>query len=466
MKNSITHNQAGKFTLLIALILVIIGSGPGTIQSALAQNQGEQRQIRSYVPPDQLVSFLPSTPFNIFVDHVNPIFQRITGKEVIDADNRQFPIGISVSGMHFLDALELVLQYNSLQYRETDRYFMIEEAAQQNLIMDAEQAAATAGGGVRSGGTLPAANLDSRQIEINAVLFELNHSKARNTGIDWSVILGSTGQTGGGSGGAGQQGGGEGSENSLQFFLQTDELFEPLEDIISAPDQVNFSDLNSLFRLAESEGVGETIASPSVTVQSGVEGDIQIGSDVPVQVRDFAGNTVTQFFKTGIIIDVTPTLIREPVADTVGAPIAEFVHLLVKVEKSGSRPSAEGVIIDRSSANTQVLLLDGEQTVIGGLYSTEESISRRGMPVLKDLPGWFFGLRYIFGRTLRTQTQKELMIALQANIVDPVRDRMKRQLPDQLLEQERMDVQRALERFDEDVSQRSRKPKEYKGKGN
>ncbi|MDA0378217.1 MAG: hypothetical protein O3C45_01835 [Bacteroidetes bacterium] len=93
-------------------------------------------------------------------------------------------------------------------------------------------------------------------------------------------------------------------------------------------------------------------------------------------------------------------------------------------------------------------MLDGEQTVIGGLYSTEESSSRRGVPVLKDLPRWFFGFRYIFGRTQRQVTQKELVISLEANVVDPIRQRMARGLPDELLEQQRDAVRRTLERFD------------------
>ena len=121
----------------------------------------------------------------------------------------------------------------------------------------------------------------------------------------------------------------------------------------------------------------------------------------------------------------------------------------VKVEKSGSRPSASGPTIDRSLANTQLLMLDGEQTVIGGLYSTEESVSRRGVPFLKDLPRWFFGLRYVFGRTQSTVTQKELVISLEANVVDPIRERMARGLPSELLQSQREAVRRTLERFDQ-----------------
>lgn len=438
--NGTTWKRMGQILLLTSFCWIgLVAIAPSA--------QAQQRQVRAYIPPDQLVSFLPSTPFDRFTDYLNPIFERVTGKSLVDPDTREHPIGISISGMHFLDALELVLQYNDLEYRETDRYFMIQEKQVEELILDADAATGT-NRGVEAGSTVSPATLDTRQIEIKAVLFELNHTKAKDSGIDWSVLFGSTGSTGGG-----QSGAGGGSENQVTFLLKTEEMFSGLDDIIDGPDQIDFKNLNSLFRLAENTGVGETIANPSVTVQSGQQGDIQIGSDVPVQIRDTFGNISTQYFKTGIIIEVTPTLIEQPLADTLGAPVAEFLHLQVKVEKSGSRPSASGPTIDRSLANTQLLMLDGEQTVIGGLYSTEESISRRGVPFLKDLPKWFFGLRYVFGRTQSSVTQKELVISLEANVVDPIRERMARQLPDGLLQNQRDAVRRTLERFDKRVSE-------------
>lgn len=431
--------RTGQLLLLFAILTAAA--------TTVAPSAQAQRTVRAYIPPDQLVSFLPSTPFDRFTEYLNPIFERVTGKSIVDPETREHPIGISISGMHFLDALELVLQYNDLEYRETDRYFMIQQREPERLILDADAATGTQRG-VAAGETVSPATLDTRQIEIKAVLFELNHTKAKDSGIDWSVLFGSTGSTGGGQGGSSS-----GSDNQVSFFLQTEELFSGFDDIVTAPDEIDFKNLNSLFRLAENTGVGETIANPSVTVQSGIKGDIQIGSDVPVQIRDTFGNISTQYFKTGIIIEVTPTLIEQPIADTLGSPMAEFLHLQVKVEKSGSRPSASGPTIDRSLANTQLLMLDGEQTVIGGLYSTEESISRRGVPFLKDLPRWFFGFRYIFGRTQRSITQKELVISLEANLVDPIRDRMTRQIPDGLLEAQRNAVRQTLERFDKKVSE-------------
>ncbi len=449
--NGTTWKRMGQILLLTSMCWI------GLVATS-SSAQAQQRQVRAYIPPDQLVSFLPSTPFDRFTDYLNPIFERVAGKTLVDPDTRDHPIGISISGMHFLDALELVLQYNDLEYRETERYFMIQQKVVEDLILDADAATGT-DRGVSEGSTLAPATLDTRQIEIKAVLFELNHTKAKDSGIDWSVLFGSTGGTGGG----GSSSGG-GSENQLTFLLKTDDLFKGMEDVIEAPSQIDFKNLNSLFRLAEATGVGETVANPSVTVQSGEQGDIQIGSDVPVQIRDTFGNIATQYFKTGIIIEVTPTLIEQPLADTLGAPVAEFLHLEVKVEKSGSRPSATGPTIDRSLANTQLLMLDGEQTVIGGLYSTEESISRRGVPILKDMPKWFFGFRYIFGRTQKSVTQKELVISLEANVVDPIRARMMRDLPNDLLQTQRESVRRSLERFDAQVSEEAGNSVEIKNR--
>lgn len=451
-RNSTLHSVK---PTLGAVILALVLATPTFVQ---AQELPSERQFRTYIPPDQLVSFLPTTPFDRFIEFLNPVFERVTGKQVIDPETRTEPIGVSIAGMHFLDALELVLSYKGLAYRETDRIFLVEEAPE-TLLVQGTEAARLGQPSVGPDGK-PAeivASLGSREIQINAVLFDLNVSKAREIGLDWNVFFGE--QTGGSSGGGGSGAGGD--SEGTRFSVKTDQFFSGLEDVISAPDQIEISELTQFFRLLESEGLGETVANPQVSVLSGEKGRIQIGSDVPIQVRDFAGNTITQFFSTGIIVDVTPTLISEALADTAGAPILDFIHMDVLVEKSSSRPSAAGPVIDKNTANTRVVLLDGEQTVIGGLYSTEESLSRRGIPVLKDLPGWFFGLRYVFGYTQETVAQKELLIVLQANVVDDLQTRADRPFDVNLLQRQRREVQENIRRFSEPVLEEMTPPSGY-----
>ncbi|NNE35683.1 MAG: type II and III secretion system protein [Rhodothermales bacterium] len=459
MKSKIAY-----FSVPVTMFGLAVMLGGILVQPVAAQQTPPQRQIRTYIPPDQLVTFAPSTPFDRFIEYLSPIFLRVTGKQIVDPESRTQPIGLSLATMHFFDAFETVLQYNNLVYQESDQYFIITPAAAAGDVL-------AAGGVPVAGGpeaiVLPA-TFDTREIQIDALLFEVNHSMAKDTGIDWNVFFGDNQQGSSGSGsGSGSGGAGGSSENSARFFLKTDDLFSGVDDIISAPSRIDFSQLTQFFRLLETEGVGETVASPNVVVQSGEKGRVQIGSDIPVQVRDFAGNTVTQFFSTGIIVDVTPTLIRQFIDDGEGGEEeVEFIHMDVTVEKSGSTPSASGPTIDRSNANTQVLLLDGEQTIIGGLYTTEETVTRKGIPVLKDLPGWFFGLRYVFGRTQRNVAQKELVIVLHANVLESLGERSTKPFKRELLQRQRQIIEQTTRALNGELGAKRVKPRVYTGSSN
>ncbi|NNF03653.1 MAG: type II and III secretion system protein [Rhodothermales bacterium] len=432
---------AGSARLLpFVLATLILGTAWAALSPLAAEAQRRlPPQVRTYIPPEQLASFLPSTPFNQFVSYLNPIFSDVTGKQVIDPESRTFPIGVTVAGLHFFDAFELILDSNGLTYRETDQFFIVEEAPAQTTVIEPPGTMRTS---QRSPDEILATH-ETREIQINAVLFEIDHSNARELGIDWSRLFPSSqGQQGG------QQGGSQ-DERVPEIQVRTDRLFNRVDDYIVGPDQVDAAFLNSMFRVLETTGAGETLAQPSVSVQSGEEGRIQIGSDIPVTVRDFAGNTVTQFISTGIIINVVPTLIESPLADTAGAPTLDFIHMNVQVERSSGRPFGGGVAIDRNQATTKVLLLDREQTVIGGLYSTEQIVNRRGIPILKDLPPWFFGLRYIFGYETTQHAKQELLIVLQARLVDPLEQRNQRPLPDELLQEYRERMYLLLDNFNE-----------------
>ncbi len=406
--------------------------------STSAQVRPPERVMRTYVPPEQLVSFDPATPFDQFIELLNPIFEKVLGKKIIDPENRVFPIGIPIKGMYFLDAFNLVLAQHQLTYKETDGYYIIQPAPQgqggitlREPILPGEQEPKE----------IPA-RATSREIQIDAMLFEVNLSRLKEIGTDWTTFF--KGRSGkGGSGGGGQS-----VSQGSGFRLKTGKLLDPLNSILEVPAAMDLDQITDIFRYFEAEGIGQTLANPQITVQSGETGEIQVGADIPVQIRDFAGNTVTQLIPTGIIIRVTPTLIQDFVQDSLGNeyPI-EFVHLDIQVEKSGGRVTEAGVTIDRNKADTQVLLLDDERTIIGGLYSSEETVNRKGIPILKDLPWWFFGLRYIFGYNTRQVIQKELIIVLGADIVAPLQARLKAPLRKNLLEHQRMEWRERLEKM-------------------
>jgi hypothetical protein len=422
----------------LAAVLLMIVSGPGSAFAQVVNPSPSQRQYRAYIPSEQVVSFLPNTPFGEFVALLNPVFQRVTGKMIVDPEGRRDPIGVSIAGMHFIDAFELVLDMRGLKYRETDGFFIIE------VPSPAELAQVGTSGAQAGGGTPPPATAATRELRIDAHIFELNVNRLREVGTNWASIFGNTGTGAGGTTG-GTTGGTSGqNQTGLRLFLETGRFFDSFSHILSGPSRIDLAELNSLFRFFESIGVGETIANPSVTVLSGEHGRIQSGTDIPVTLQDFAGNTITQYIATGVIIDVRPTLVLDASDLAVpGGELVEFIHLDVTVEKSSGRPGASGITIDKNQTKTRVLLLDGEQTVIGGLFSTEDGSFRKGIPILRDIPI----IRHLFSFRQTTTVQKELLIVLQARMIDPLRTRAARPFPTNLYDQERQDLQERLERI-------------------
>ncbi|MGD1007837.1 MAG: hypothetical protein ABR980_11480, partial [Ignavibacteriaceae bacterium] len=76
------------------------------------------------------------------------------------------------------------------------------------------------------------------------------------------------------------------------------------------------------------------------------------------------------------------------------------------------------------SADTKILMVDGEETVIRGMYIDQITKTREGIPFLKDLPWWFFGLRYIFGYSDDLIVKKELVILLKTSFVPTIKERL------------------------------------------
>jgi type IV pilus assembly protein PilQ len=92
-------------------------------------------------------------------------------------------------------------------------------------------------------------------------------------------------------------------------------------------------------------------------------------------------------------------------------------------------------------------MLDGEEVVLGGLYSTFDQTIRSGLPVLKDLPWWVFGLRYIFGYDKVMAQKKELTILLKTEIVPTLEERLARKSKENPLEIQRLKIERDFERW-------------------
>jgi type IV pilus assembly protein PilQ len=179
---------------------------------------------------------------------------------------------------------------------------------------------------------------------------------------------------------------------------------------------VSFANLDFIANIFSNYQLGEIMSSPSLVVRSGQEGRIQVGQDFSIRERDFAGNLIDKFYSAGTIARVTPQVITEQGVN--------FIHMNVDVERSSVQPGAISTIINKTKATTNLLLLDGEETIIGGLYNSENDVIREGIPFLKDLPWYVFGLRYLFGFNSDQLIKKELVILIKAELVPTLQERI------------------------------------------
>ena len=416
----------------LAAFLIFIFIAATAIESTSAQD----RIPREYTNPDEMISLDRRTTFTEAIDVLNTFAQEFEDRFIIDRTGYTGPIGVTLPAMHWREAMDYILRVqNFVAFEEPDVYEIVTRAeadAQQQVQRRGEEAAAP--GAPARPGTDIEVNTGTREIRINATFFEGSRRALREIGVDWSTLTSGVPENlaqlvnqEGGGGGADSQLPTPAFENSF-VNINTRGAQNVSQNVFNSI--VNFGEVGSsgievqaLFSAFEADNLGQILATPSVKVMNGEQGRIQVGEDFSIKQRDFAGNVTDQFFSTGTILEVTPQIVQY--ADTT------LIYLDIQAERSSAQPDPVSTVISKQTANTHALLLDGESTVIAGLYRTEESEVRRGIPILKDLPGWFFGLKYLFGYNSTDIQENELIVLLQAELEEPISERFARRFQSQ-----------------------------------
>jgi type IV pilus assembly protein PilQ len=370
-----------------------------------------EKNLRGYTSPDEVITLSANIPFSQAIELLSTISELKTGRKIVSTITRNEPIGLEIKSLQYEKALLLIVQYAGLVYDMNENVIVVKKRAEPKEIEDKNTYAESS----------------TREVKISAVFIEIDVTKARQRGINWTFLLGDKNSEFGGTvrttgeilSTDNQSSASSTTQNQLStdFNLTTNSTFQAGSFVGNAL---------SLFRFLENENIGEVIASPNITVRDRQPGRIQVGSDISIKQRDFSGNIIESFFSTGSIIKVTPYIYNE---DSL-----EFVLLDLDVERSSGFPSEVSTEIKKTTAKTQVLMLDGEETMIGGLFLNEEQKTRVGIPFLKDLPWWVFGIRYLTGSDQTSVIKKELVILIKLELLPMLRDRIKFPLESNVLE--------------------------------
>jgi len=166
------------------------------------------------------------------------------------------------------------------------------------------------------------------------------------------------------------------------------------------------ANLNLRLSAAENSGTIKTISSPRVVTVDNVDASISQGVSIPFSQTSAAG-VATSFIEARLELRVTPHVTQEG-----------SIQMKINATNNQPNPQLTGSngqpSISRREAKTEVLVRDGETTVIGGIYTRRNSEAWNEVPVLSKIPvlGWLFKKKSI------TDDRTELLVFITPRIVN------------------------------------------------
>jgi general secretion pathway protein D len=260
--------------------------------------------------------------------------------------------------------------------------------------------------------------LDARraQVYVESLIAEVSADKAAEFGIQWQGPIGEKGDKNVGVLGTNFTIGGQ---NIITLASQFESgNARPSSGLnLGAATQINgVYVLSFLARFIESQGAGNILSTPNLLTLDNEEAKIVIGQNVPFVTGQFTNTGATNGsvnpFQTIERKDVGLTLRVKPQISENGT-----VRMQIFQEVSSIAPasiaSATGLITNKRSIESNILVDDGSIVVLGGLLQDEYAGGQEKVPLLGDIP--------VVGNLFRTETRSRkksnLMVFLRPVVV-------------------------------------------------
>ena len=164
-------------------------------------------------------------------------------------------------------------------------------------------------------------------------------------------------------------------------------------------------DLNVRLEALEKQGKGRILSSPRVTTADNKEARIRSGKQIPYQVTSAEGNSI-QFVDAELSLTVTPHVTSDnSVYMVIDATknAADFTQLV------GTVPT-----ITTKETHTEVLVGNGDTTVLGGIYESASTENKKAVPFLSKIPL----LGFLFKSFADSDVITELLVFITPTIIE------------------------------------------------
>ena len=259
--------------------------------------------------------------------------------------------------------------------------------------------------------------LDGRraQVFVESLIAEVNADKAAEFGIQWQ---GAIGKNGDGSIGLLGTNFGAGGNNILNLATGGGSVLPGTGLNVGSANRINgIYVLGFLARFLQQTGDGNILSTPNLLTLDNEEAKIVIGQNVPFVTGSFTNSTAgsngtVNPFQTIERKDVGLTLRVKPQISENGTVRLAIFQEVSSVQAS-SINSPSGLITNKRSIESNVLVEDGAIVVLGGLLQDEYAGNQDKVPGLGDVP--------LFGNLFRSETRSRkktnLMVFLRPVVV-------------------------------------------------
>lgn len=150
-------------------------------------------------------------------------------------------------------------------------------------------------------------------------------------------------------------------------------------------------DLRGLLNAIKTDNFNNILSTPSIITIENEEAEILVGSTVPFVTGSQAlsssqSSTGITPYRTIQREDVGITLKITPKVSKSGSITLDINQEVESVRQEDLPEGAQGLITDKRSIKTNVLVDDGQIIVLGGLIDGRKSLTESKIPLLGDIP--------------------------------------------------------------------------------
>jgi len=255
------------------------------------------------------------------------------------------------------------------------------------------------------------------QVYVEALIAEITADRAAEFGIQWQS-LGSLGAGNSAARGFGGTNFGTTSQNILGIAQNPEAAGRGLnigviKGSVTIPGVGPVLNLGLLVRALEADANANILSTPTLLTLDNEEAKIVIGQNVPFITGQYAlsgAATTPTPFQTVERRDVGLTLRIKPQISDGGVVRLQLYQEVSSVQDT---TNAAGVITNKRSIESMVLVDDGQIVVIGGLIQDSQRDIVEKIPLFGDLPV----LGALFQYKTRSRTKTNLMVFLRPTVV-------------------------------------------------